>query len=393
MSEKPELIDEWLARSPEEPMEAELEIVDCHHHLWDPAIHPKGPMNELYAARNHFVPRVLCCRSRRAHKSLLRRYVCGSPEGQGFYNHLGGMEGRGPSSLWRYMMEELRRDIGKNNVTQTVYVECGWEPAWVPPALQPVGEVEMVVGCAAADPRGRPNGIIAKVDFRLGPEEAERTLLEHKRYKSVRGIRQALAFCHVSGVTTNGADGYLMSEQEPWRRAFALLEKHDLLFESWHYHINLSAFTELARTFPRITMVNNHVGTPLGIGPWAPPSSQFSKWKAAITELAKLPNVYCKLSGLGMGACGFDFEKRDTPASSDELAKAWGPYYTHCVEQFGFERCMFCSNFPVDKMSGSYTAHWNAFKKICNAAGYTAEQKRMLLATNARKLYRLPEPE
>ena len=98
----------------------------------------------------------------------------------------------------------------------------------------------------------------------------------------------------------------------------------------------------------------------------------FPAWKAAIADLAaQCPNVHVKLSGLAMVSCGFDFHLRPSPPSSAELAEAWAPYVLHCIECFGVNRCMFASNFPVDKVSCSYTNLFNAMKRIVSSFSET----------------------
>jgi len=391
MAEKPTLLEEWLAQKTEEPIETNLEIIDPHHHLWDPATQPKEVMCDLFRYRFSFVPYRLCCKSRRAYRYAVRRMCESNAEGRGFLNHMGGRkELRGPSNLDRYMMEELRKDMEGNNVVKTVFVECGWSPGGVPHALQPIGETEMVQNCAAGDSLGRPNAIVAHANLSLG-KEIEETLQLHKKYGNVRGIRDSLACYHEPGIVINDKSwkNYDFSKSEAFREGFALLDKYELSYDTWLYHVNIPALTDLARAFPKTTIICDHVGTPIGIGPFAPAGSVMETWKSYMRDLSQCPNVYVKISGLGMGSCGFQFNERSIPPSSDELAKAFGPYYTFCIELFGFKRCMFASNFPVDKMSGSYTAHWNSFKKICNAAGYTEEQKRQLLYETAKTVYRL----
>lgn len=113
----------------------------------------------------------------------------------------------------------------------------------------------------------------------------------------------------------------------------------------------------------------------------------FEVWKADLAELAKSPNVVVKLGGLGMAICGFGFHKRETPASSEELAQAWRPYIETCIELFRPERCMFESNFPVDQVSCDYRTLWNALKRL--AAGASAGEKALLFGDVARRTYRL----
>ncbi len=133
----------------------------------------------------------------------------------------------------------------------------------------------------------------------------------------------------------------------------------------------------------------DHCGGPLGAGWYAGRRDEtFTEWSRNIRELAKCPNVMIKLGGIGMRVNGFDFNKREVPPTSDELAEAWRPYIETCIEAFGPARAMFESNFPVDKHSGSYANYWNAFKRL--ASGATKAEKALLFRETARRFYRLP---
>jgi predicted TIM-barrel fold metal-dependent hydrolase len=154
------------------------------------------------------------------------------------------------------------------------------------------------------------------------------------------------------------------------------------------YHTQLLELVELARAFPDTPMILNHLGGAIGIGPYAGKRDEvFQHWSAGINELGRCPNVYVKLGGLGMRVFGFDFATRPRPPSSRELAVAWAPYIETCINSFGPERCMFESNFPVDKGTCSYRVLWNAFKSIVAAA--SEQEKSALFSTTASKVYRL----
>jgi predicted TIM-barrel fold metal-dependent hydrolase len=136
--------------------------------------------------------------------------------------------------------------------------------------------------------------------------------------------------------------------------------------------------------------VLNHVGGPLGIGPYAECRDEtFTVWSRAIQRLATCPNVTVKLGGLGMVAYGFGFDALPEPPDSVRLAEAWRPYIETCIAAFGPDRSMFESNFPVDKQSYGYGVGWNAFKRLTQ--DYSADERRELFAGAARRAYRLPE--
>ena len=112
-----------------------------------------------------------------------------------------------------------------------------------------------------------------------------------------------------------------------------------------------------------------------------------ANWRSGMVNLARCPNVYVKLGGLGMPYLGFGFDQLKAPASSEQLAQAWGPYIEHCIQAFGPNRCMFESNFPPDRASADFHVIWNAFKRI--ASGYSADEKRALFHDTAARAYRL----
>lgn len=327
----------WWAQRKEEILEPALEIVDPHHHLWDRDDH-------------------------------------------------------------RYLIDQLIADTGSgHNITHSVFVECGaMYRADGPAEMKPVGEIEFVNGTAAMSANGRYGksrlcaGIVGHADLRLGDGvarvlEAE-TAAGNGRY---RGIRHSVVWDRseiFSRGRTNSPKGQMADTA--WRAGFARLAPLKLSFEAWLYHPQLLELADLARAFPQTTIVLNHVGGPLGIGPYADKKDEtFALWKTGIAELGKCQNVVVKLGGLGMLFGMFDFHKRETPPSSEELARAYKPYLETCIAAFGPDRGMFESNFPPDGVSSSYAVLWNAFKRL--AAGYSADEKAKLFSGTAKRVYRL----
>ena len=298
----------------------------------------------------------------------------------------------------RYLLDELLEDISSgHNVVSTVFVECmSMYRAGGPEALRPVGETEFVQGVAAMSASGRYGparvaaGIVSYADLALGDSVVP--VLEAHMAASpsrFRGIRHAAGW-HMSheiqNSHTNPPPGLLLDAG--FRRGFQHLERFGLSFDAWLYHPQLPELTDLARAFPGVTIILDHFGGPLGIGPYAGRLDEvFLEWRPAFDELATCPNVVVKLGGLNMPRNGFGWEKRDRPPTSQELAEATSHYYLHAIERFGPERCMFESNFPVDKVSCSYRVLWNAFKRI--AAGFSAAEKRALFHDTATRVYRL----
>ena len=160
-------------------------------------------------------------------------------------------------------------------------------------------------------------------------------------------------------------------------------------FDALVYHPQLAELTELLDSFPNALFVLNHIGRPLGVGPYeGHRDAVFEVWNRDMTTLAERPNVVVKVGGLGNRVSGFGWDTQAKPPTSEELVEKTAPYYLHTIEAFGPERCMFESNFPVDKDSYSYTVVWNSFKRMTQ--DFSATEKSWLFHDTAAKAYRLP---
>ena len=178
-------------------------------------------------------------------------------------------------------------------------------------------------------------------------------------------------------------------QDRDFRAGFATLAPRKLSFDAIIYHPQILELAELARAFPDTTIVLNHIGGLIAYTRTylARKEEAIAQWRTSMAELAKCPNVFVKLGGLGMPYLGLGFDKLETPASSQRLAESWGPLFAHCIDKFGPARCMFESNFPPDNGSVDYPVIWNTFKRV--AAGYSADEKRALFHGTAAKAYRL----
>jgi predicted TIM-barrel fold metal-dependent hydrolase len=295
----------------------------------------------------------------------------------------------------RYLAAELLAELGGHRVTHTVFVECMQHfRTDGPEALRPVGETEFVEQIAAATDRvpAAPRvaaGIVAFADLTLG-DAVEDVLRAHLAASDrVRSIRYATAWDASEQIRpshTHPAPG-LMREAR-FRAGFSRLARVGLCFDAWLYHTQFPELVELARSFPDTRIVLDHMGGPLGIGPYSGRRAQiFAEWRKQLAELAKCANVSVKLGGITMTAAGFGWHKRPKPPASGELAAAMQPYFDACVELFGPKRCMLDSNFPVDRASCSYAVLWNAFKRA--TAQYSPAERACLLRETAMSFYRL----
>jgi predicted TIM-barrel fold metal-dependent hydrolase len=265
-----------------------------------------------------------------------------------------------------------------------------------PAAFRDVGETEFARGVAAMSASGQYGkvkvcaAIVGFVDFRL-VDDVARVLDAHEEAAGgrFRGIRQIAPW--VSGelakaMPLNAPEALLRDPD--FRKGFAHLRSRNLTFDAWLFHPQLGDVVDLARAFPDTRIVVNHLGGRLGIGPYAFRfDEEFRNWRQSLAELARLPNVYMKIGGLGMLYGGFTFHTGDRPPTSIELAKAWGPFILAGIEAFGPQRCMMESNFPVDMQSCSFPVLWNTLKRV--TADFSAAEKAALFHGTAQDFYRL----
>ena len=301
----------------------------------------------------------------------------------------------------RYLLPELLADTGSgHNVVATVFVDCmAFYRADGPDELKPVGETEFANGVAAMAASGRfgPTracaGIVSHADLTRGA--AVRAVLEAQiaagngRFRGIRHAGGWDASPQILDSHTKPPPG--LYGEARFREGFAQLAPLGLSFEAWQYHPQLADVTALAQAFPDTAIVLNHCGGPLGVGPYAGQhDAVFAGWKRDLQTLAQCPNVTVKVGGLGMRISPTDFHRRPVAPTSAQLAEGFRPWVETCIEAFGAERCMFESNFPVDKISTGYAVLWNAFKRL--AAGASEAEKTALFNGTAARVYRLDLP-
>jgi predicted TIM-barrel fold metal-dependent hydrolase len=299
----------------------------------------------------------------------------------------------------RYYLDDLLADTESGHaIVATVFVQCGFAyRSDGPAALRPVGETAFVAEVAAEAARRHARtrvcaGIVGHADLRLGAEVGA-VLDAHIAAGGgrFRGIRHLTARSEdfIAGSASPPPAGLMSSPA--FHAGIVQLAQHGLSFDGWLFHPQIDEFTALARAFPAVPMVLDHVGGPLGIGPYQGRRDEvFATWRASMRQLAACANVHVKLGGLAMLIAGFGFHAHASPPSSEALAAAWRPYIEACIEDFGPTRCMFESNFPVDKGMCSYPVLWNAFKRI--TAGASAAERASLFHDTAAQFYKLGEP-
>ncbi|MES2713934.1 MAG: amidohydrolase family protein [Pseudomonadota bacterium] len=331
--------EDWLAQVQEAPIDPALPIVDPHHHMWD-------------------------------------------------------------RDQERYLLDDLLRDTGAgHDVRATVFIQCGaMYRADGPEDERSLGETEFVNGIAAASASGTYGpvracaGIIGFVDLTAG-DRVGALLDAHVAAARARfrGVRNRTAWHPSPQVRSNLISPPPGPLEDPrFIDGARQLAARGLVLDVWAYQTQLPLVAAVARAVPELTVVINHCGGPLGVGPYAGRRAEgFAEWRREVLALAALPNTVMKLGGLAMEIGGDDLHLRDLPPTSTALEQAWRPVIHTLIEAFGAGRCMFESNFPVDKGMCGYGVLWNAFKRL--AAGAGEDERAALFAGTATRIYRLHE--
>jgi L-fuconolactonase len=329
--------ERWLALRRETALNPDQRIIDAHHHLWD----------------------------RQGHT---------------------------------YLLPQFQDDVGSgHNIVASVFVQCrAMYRTDGPAAMAPVGETEFINGIAAMGASGRYGpmrvaaGIVGFADLMLGAD-AKAVLEQHiaaggGRFRGVRHIATWDADARVMNPTIATRAGML--DHAAFRAGFACLASLGLTFDAWVFHPQLQEVERLARAYSGTRIVVNHLGGPLNIHSYAGRRMEVLRaWESSIRSLAQCDNVYMKLGGFGMRISGFDYADRAEPPGSEQLASDWAPYVQACIDAFGPQRCMFESNFPVDKTSVGYTVLWNAYKRL--AAEFSQRERDALFYGSATDFYAL----
>ena len=329
---------DWLAQVKEEIINPELPIIDPHHHLWN------GD-NQL-------------------------------------------------ASSFPYLIDSLSEDTNSgHNIVGTIFMECaqGYYQEGED-KYKPIGETEYVMK-VIKDSKKTSNsaniiGIISFADLMLGSEVKD-VLNQHILIGEglFKGIRHAAGWDQSNEIHNSHSNPIKNIYYDPsFRKGAEELIKLNLTFDAWHYHNQISDLSIFAKDYPELTIIHDHFGGPLGVGPYQGKKQEiFKKWKDDISQLSENKNVHSKLGGLAMPVNGWNFHKQDKPATSDQIIEMHYDYYLHTIECFGVDRCMFESNFPVDRRSISYHVLWNAFKKM--VSNYSNEDKNKLFFQNAKDIY------
>ncbi len=329
--------NDWLALTEESTLEPELPICDPHHHFWD--------------FRSERIP------------------------------------------YQRYLIHELAADINSgHNVRSTAFIEARsmYRPDG-PEHLRSVGEVEFVQGLAAASASGLYGpgrgaaAIIGAANLDLGAEvEPVLDALQAASPNRFRGVRAAAGNDPHPEIESRAAPGRL--SDAGFRAGAQLLSRRGLVLDLTAYFHQSDEVADFARSVPDLPIIFNHIGGLLRVGPYANRDEEvLAQWRSGIDTVAACPNIYMKLGGVGQPRYGFDWYEWNRPIGSEALAEALSPLLNYCIEKIGPERCMFESNFPVDKVSYSYNVLFNAFKRL--SAGYSTTERAALFHDTAVGVY------
>lgn len=328
----------WLALADEAVIEPDLPIIDAHHHLWEQDGHP-------------------------------------------------------------YLLDELATDLASgHSVAATVFVQAhyGYRPDG-PAHLAPVGETEKVAAIArAAVDRGLPRiaeAMVAFADLAMG-ERVESVIEAHAEVAggALRGIRHSVSRDpnFPDGVVLRPAPEGLLADPA-YRAGLRTIARMGLSYDAMLYSCQLRELCAMADALPDLPIVLDHIGCILGVGVYEGREVELlARWRGEMAELSLRPNVSVKIGGFGMVVCGARWHLADRPPSSQTLADAWHPYVETCIELFGPDRCMFESNFPVDKAMYPYRTLWNAFKRLTASA--STDERNALFSGTAARFYRIADP-
>lgn len=294
------------------------DIIDAHHHLWD-----------LRACRYPW---------------LMARGV------KRFFGD--------PTPIQKnYLIGDFFRDIGDLPVAASIHIQVGVEES------QSVAETRWLQSVADTGAgRGFPQGIVAFCN--LAEPGAMDIIEQHDRFPNLRGIRQIVGRSPKEDAVTG--TGRLL-ENPVWIKNLARLTEYGLSFDLQLVPHQLRQAKNVLAKIPRLKVALCHCGSPFdrtGTG--------LALWKEGISELAELPNVYCKLSGFGM------FDHGWSAASIRQMV-------LHAIDVFTPVRCMFGSNFPVDSLYAGYADIWAAYNDI--TSGFSDSERRQLFAGTAGSFY------
>jgi L-fuconolactonase len=332
---------EWLNQHIEDPILPNFPIIDPHHHLWD-------------------------------------------------------------VGFGRYYIEELLEDINSSghNIEATVYIMSSSNTKiYAKDGLKefkPLTEIEFATSEGKRadlipDNKVKVNAsIVGSVDLTFGsklePVLEKAINISEGRLKGIRMLLASHSDPRISSGAVKSDLGLMLHPN--FIDGAKCIQNADLSLDFWIYHTQLNEMEKIARALPDLTIILNHVGGPIHLGEYEGKQAvTHREWRSAMIRLSRIPNINVKLGGLGMAVNGAKFHNDKIPPNSVQLSDVWKPWIYETIDMFGFDRCMFESNFPVDKGSCSYGTLWNAFKIL--ATDMSDDEKNKLFSKNAARIYKI----
>jgi predicted TIM-barrel fold metal-dependent hydrolase len=332
---------EWLNQHIEDPISPNIPIIDPHHHLWDVGF------------GRYYIEELLEDINSSGHNILSTVYIMSSSNTK-IYSKDGLEEFKPLTEIEFATSEGKRADLIPNNKVKV--------------NASIVGSVDLTYG------------------NKLKPVLEKAVNISEGRLK---GIRMLLA-SHTDPRISSGAvksDLGLMLHPN-FIDGAKCIQDANLSLDFWIYHTQLNEMEKIARALPDLTIILNHIGGPIHLGEYeGKQAATHREWRSAMMRLSRIPNINVKLGGLGMAVNGAKFHNSKFPPNSVQLSDVWKPWIYETIDMFGFDRCMFESNFPVDKGSCSYGALWNAFKIL--AKDMSDDEINKLFSKNAAKIYKI----
>jgi predicted TIM-barrel fold metal-dependent hydrolase len=258
-----------------------------------------------------------------------------------------------------YLLEDYIEDAKNQNIIKSVHVQAEHDDD------KPVNETAWLQNLADTHSSKLPNAIVAFADF--SKNNVSEILDAHQEYKNTRGIRQILSYNKDEPKYSHATEDFM--KDSSWVENFKHIRNRNLSFDIQIYKHQMEDAVNLANKYNDVLFILNHTGEPCYQS-----KEYIESWEQNMTKLAKCENVVAKISGLGM------FDPQWTINSTRIFVEK-------TIQTFGIERCMFASNFPVDKIFNSFDTYWNSFKEITK--NYSENDKRLLFSSNAEKYYRI----
>lgn len=292
-----------------------------------------------------------------------------------------------------YLPQHYAQDTAQLTITHAVHVEAKWMAKKPLEVVDETRWVAQIFDSANNNTGIKLGGIVGYTELR--DPQAAQILKAHKEASDrLVGIRQMLAWDDDKGIMRY-CDRPKIYQDATWRKNFALLEAMNLSFDAWFFHHQLDEMVELANAFPKVNFMLCHMGTPIGVaGPFASYGHSeknrreiYQQWQEGMAKVAECKNVSVKLSGFFMPVVGWGMHS-DNPLNPQQVFDRFKPMVDFVIEQFGVDRCLFASNFPMDKVSLSLQTLYELYWQISEP--YSEQDKKKLFFTNAARFYKIP---